>query len=61
MANISNLQIYDLALEISRDVAELDASIDKLLIDMRALNHEMSLGKQRLARVSQSFSEAFPK
>jgi hypothetical protein len=60
MANISKLQIYDLALEITRDVAKLHASIDQLLIDMRALNRDMSLGEQRLAGVLQNFFGAFP-
>jgi hypothetical protein len=43
MAEISNQQIYDLLLEICRDLAELDASIDELLFDMKAFNRELSL------------------
>ena len=39
MDAISNQRIYDLLLEISRDVAELDASIDELLLDAKALNY----------------------
>jgi outer membrane murein-binding lipoprotein Lpp len=46
MAAISVQQIYDLLLEISRDVAELDASVDELLFDMKALNQELSAGRQ---------------
>ena len=48
MAEISNQQIYDLMLEISRDAAELEASIDELLSDMKALNQEHLIGRQRL-------------
>jgi hypothetical protein len=48
MAEISNQQIYDLLLEISRDVAELDGSIDELLLDMKASNRELSSGSQLL-------------
>jgi outer membrane murein-binding lipoprotein Lpp len=48
MGEISNQQIYDLLLEISRDVAELDASIDELLSDMKAFNRELSADRQLL-------------
>jgi hypothetical protein len=41
VAEITSRQIYDLLLEISRDVAELDASIDELLLDMKALTQEL--------------------
>jgi hypothetical protein len=50
MAEISKQQIYDLLLEISRDVAELDASIDEILFDMKALNRDLSVGRQRLTQ-----------
>jgi hypothetical protein len=46
MAEISNKQIYDLLLEISRDVAEIDASMDELLFDMRAFNRELSVDRR---------------
>ncbi|MGB8400961.1 hypothetical protein [Bradyrhizobium sp.] len=48
MTEITNQQIYDLLLEISRDVAELDVSIDELLLDMKAINQELSVGRQLL-------------
>jgi hypothetical protein len=48
MAEISNQQIYDLLLEILYDVIELDASIDELLFDMKALNQELSVDRHRL-------------
>jgi len=50
MAAISNKQIYDLLLEISCDVAELDASIDELLFDMKAFNRELSVDRRRLTQ-----------
>lgn len=48
MAAISNQQIYDLVLEISRDVARLDVSDVELLIDMKVINQELLAGRQRL-------------
>jgi hypothetical protein len=50
MAEISDQQIYDLLLEISRDVAGLDASIDDLLVDMKVFNRELSADRQRLVQ-----------
>jgi hypothetical protein len=50
MAEISNQQIYDLLLEISRDVAELDGSIDELLLDMKAFNQALNAGSQLLTQ-----------
>ena len=43
MAEISNQQIYDLMLEISRDVAGLEVSIEELLFDLKAFNENFSL------------------
>jgi hypothetical protein len=48
MAEISNQQIYDLLLEILRDVTEIDDSIDELLFDMKAFNRELSAGRKLL-------------
>jgi outer membrane murein-binding lipoprotein Lpp len=48
VAEISNQQIYDLLLEVSLDVAELDASIDELLSDMKAFNRELSVDRTLL-------------
>ena len=48
MAEISKQQIYDLVLEISRDVDELEASIDELLVDMRAFNQELAVDRRYL-------------
>ncbi len=50
MAEMFNQQIYDLLLEISCGVDELDASIDELLLDMKAFNQEqLSLARRPFA------------
>ena len=47
MAEISNQQICDLMLEVSRDVDKLDKSIDDLLFEMKAFNREqLSLSRE---------------
>ena len=51
MAEISNQQIYDLVLDISRDVVELEVSIDELLVDMRAFNRDLAVDRQCLQQV----------
>ena len=48
MGEISNQQIYDLVLEISNGVAELDTSIDGLLFDAKAFNQELAICRQQL-------------
>ncbi len=58
MGEISTKQICDLALDISSNVVELQASIDELLVELRIHNRS---GKQRLSEVSQTFSKALPK
>jgi hypothetical protein len=45
MGEISNQQIYDLLLEISNDVAELDASVDELLFEAKAFNQELIIDR----------------
>jgi hypothetical protein len=50
MEGISNQHIYDLLLEISTGVAELDASIDELLFEAKALNQELIIDRQLLAQ-----------
>jgi hypothetical protein len=59
MGEISNRQIYDLLLDISRRVAELDASVDELLTDMRVLNREASLPIKRSRETPQNFPGTF--
>jgi len=34
--------VYDLALDISRDIARLETSVDELLLEMRIHNQQMS-------------------
>jgi len=48
MAEITNQQIYDLLLEILRDITEFDVSIDELLSDMKAFNQELSVDRHLL-------------
>jgi hypothetical protein len=50
MGAITNQQIYDLLLEISRDVAEIDASFDELLLNMKMFNQELEAGQRELAK-----------
>jgi hypothetical protein len=59
MGEISNRRIYDLALDILNDIVELEESLDELLVDVRALNREMSLDGRRISDVSQNFSRTF--
>ena len=60
MGKISNQQIYDLALDISQDLAELEASIDELLVEMRMHNRDLSSCRQRFAKLSQNFPKVSP-
>jgi hypothetical protein len=46
MAEISMQQVYDLASDILHDLVRLEASIDDILLDLRAHNREMSLARQ---------------
>jgi hypothetical protein len=50
MGAITNQQIYDLLLEISRDFAEIDVSLDELLLNMRTFNQELKAGRRELAQ-----------
>jgi hypothetical protein len=49
MGAVSNQQIYDLLLEISDDLAHIDASADEFLLNMKMLNQELEPGRRRLA------------
>jgi outer membrane murein-binding lipoprotein Lpp len=49
MGAVSNQQVYDLLLEVSDDLAGLDASVDELLADMRTFNQELEAGRRELA------------
>jgi hypothetical protein len=59
MGEIVDRQIYDLLLDISRRVAELDASVDELLTDMRMLNREALLPIRRSRETPQNCLGAF--
>jgi hypothetical protein len=59
MGEISNRQIYDLLMDISHRVAELDASVDELLTDMRMLNREALLPVSRSRETPPNFPRAF--
>ena len=60
MGEISNQQIYDLALDISRDIAKLETSVDELLVEMRMHNRGLSSDRQHLTALSQDFPEVSP-
>jgi len=51
MGAVSNQQIYDLLLEISDDLANIDASADELLLNIRMFNQELEAGRRQLAEV----------
>jgi hypothetical protein len=57
MGAITNQQIYDLLLEISRDVAEIDASFDEILLNMRIFNQELEAGRRELAQQRAHFAQ----
>jgi hypothetical protein len=59
MGEIVDRQIYDLLLDVSRRVAELDASVDELLTDMRMLNREALLPIRRSRETPQNFLGTF--
>jgi hypothetical protein len=49
MGKVSNQQIYDLLLDISRDFAGLNTSVDELLLDIRTFNQELEAGRGKVA------------
>jgi len=60
MGEISNQQIYDLALDISRDIAKLETSVDELFVEMRMHNRDLSSDRQHLTALSQDFPKVSP-
>jgi hypothetical protein len=50
MGEASNQQIYDLLLVISDDLADINASADELLLNMRTFNQELDAGRRQLAK-----------
>ena len=57
MGEITNQQIYDLLLEVSDDLADIEAKTDELLLNMRALNQELEAGRRQLAEARAQFAE----
>ena len=55
MGAVSDQQIYDLLLEISDDLAHVEASTDKILLNMRLLNQELEAGRRQLAEARAHF------
>ena len=49
MGAVSDQQIYDLLLEISDDLADINTSADELLLNMRMFNQELEAGRRQLA------------
>jgi hypothetical protein len=52
MGEISNRQVYDLAVDILRDVARLETSVDELLLEMRIINRKISSDLKSLSQFS---------
>jgi hypothetical protein len=57
MGAVSNQQIYDLLLEISDDLADIEASVDEILLNMRTLNQELEAGQCQLAEQRAHFAQ----
>jgi hypothetical protein len=47
----SNLQLYELMLEVLRGVIRLEDSFDELLVDARKFNDELSSGLDAVSRM----------
>jgi hypothetical protein len=57
MGSVSNQQIYDLLLEISDDLAHIEAKTDELLLNMRMFNQEPEAGRRQLTEARAQFAE----
>jgi hypothetical protein len=57
MCAVSNQRIYDLLLEISDDLAHIDASADELLLSMKMLNQELEAGRRQLVEVRTALAQ----
>jgi hypothetical protein len=57
MGAVSNQQTYDLLLEISHDLADIEASVDEILVNMRTLNQELDAGRRQLAEARAHFAQ----
>lgn len=56
MGAVSNQQIYDLLLEISDDLADIEAKTDELLLNMRTFNQELEAGRRQSAEALAHFT-----
>jgi hypothetical protein len=56
MGAVSNRQIYDLLLEVSDNLAEIEAKTDELLANMRMFNQELDVGQRQLAEARAHFA-----
>jgi hypothetical protein len=60
MDEISQQQIYDLALDILSDLARLTTSMDEVLLEMRSLNRDMISARPVSSESLPHFSGLFP-
>jgi hypothetical protein len=56
MGAVSNQQIYDLLLEISADLAHIEAKTDELLLNMGMFNQELEAGRRQLVQARAHFA-----
>ena len=57
MRAVSKQEIYDLLLDVSRDLANIEASVDEILLNTRALNRELEAGRRQLAEQRAQFAQ----
>ncbi|WP_409905216.1 hypothetical protein [Bradyrhizobium sp.] len=55
---MTDREIYELVLEVSRDLVRVEASVDELLAGVRALNRELSSDSHTLATLRGDHSRA---
>jgi predicted ATP-grasp superfamily ATP-dependent carboligase len=57
MSAVSNQQIYDLLLEISDDLADIEVKTDELLLNMRMFHQELETDRRQLAEARAHFAQ----
>jgi len=57
MGAVFNQQIYDLLLQISDDLAVIEAKTDELLLNMRMFNQELETDRRQLAEARAHFAQ----
>jgi hypothetical protein len=55
MGAVSNQQVYDLLLQISDDLAVIEAKTDELLLNMRMFNQELETDRRQWAEARADF------